>query len=105
MKTKGAKNKKGISRQISVYGYVQLFRPEHPTAQKNGYVMEHRMIAYDAGLLTDLSMEVHHRNGDKTDNRIENLEVLTKAEHTSITWKGKRRKNGRVSTLLNPQSL
>lgn len=91
MKTKGAKNKKGVSRQISIYGYVQLFKPEHPVAQKNGYVMEHRMIAYDSGLLVDLTLEVHHKNGDKTDNRIENLEVLPKNTHTSVTWKGKKR--------------
>lgn len=91
MKTKGSKNKKGVSRQISVYGYVQIFKPEHPVAQKNGYVMEHRMIAYDAGLLTDLSMEVHHKNEIKTDNRLKNLEVLPKEKHSSITWKGKKR--------------
>lgn len=27
---------------------------------------------------------VHHINGNKLDNRIENLEVMSKAEHTSI---------------------
>ena len=102
---KGSKNKKGVSRQKSIYGYIQLFKPKHPTAQKNGYVMEHRMVAYDSKLLTDLSMEVHHRNGDKTDNRIENLEVMTKAKHTSLTWRGVKGKNGRFRNIYESPEL
>ena len=90
MKTKGARNKKGVGRVLSL-GYYEVFQPTHPLAKKNGYVREHRMIAWDAGILTDPSMEVHHVNEIKTDNRLENLKVMTKEEHTSLTWKGKKR--------------
>lgn len=91
MKTKGAKNKKGVKRLMTIFGYYDVFNPTHPLAKKNGYIREHRMIAYDAGILTDPSMEVHHINGIKTDNRTENLQALPKEKHTSITWKGKLR--------------
>jgi len=42
------------------------------------YEMEHRIAVKD--LLFDGSV-VHHKNHDKTDNRRENLAVMTRAEH------------------------
>jgi len=91
MKVKGSKNKKGVKRILTIFGYYDVFRPEHSIAKKNGYIREHRMIAWDAGILTDPLMEVHHINGIKTDNRIENLMALPKAKHTSITHLGRKR--------------
>lgn len=89
MKTKGSKNKKGVLRIIS-HGYVHIFKPEHPEAMKNGYVREHRMIAYDAGLLRNPNDEVHHINGIKADNRLENLEIMSKEKHTALTHRGRK---------------
>lgn len=88
---RGIKNKKGVARIKTIHGYIHIFKPEHPLAMKNGYVREHRMIVYDAGILKDPNHEIHHKNGDKTDNRLENLEVLPKEKHSSITWKGVKR--------------
>ncbi len=68
-------------RQSQGAGYVYVVRPTHPLADKHGRVLEHRLVAWDAGLLVDANDEVHHLNGDKLDNRIENLEVLSTADH------------------------
>jgi hypothetical protein len=62
-------------------GYVRVWRPAHPLAGEDGYVYEHRLVAWEAGLLTDPTDHVHHRNGDKQDNRVENLEVLSNSAH------------------------
>ena len=91
MKTKGSRNKKGVSRVLNVHGYYEVFQPEHPLAKKNGYVREHRMIAWDVGLLKDKKQIVHHLNEDKTDNRPENLSIASNAEHTRLHWEGAKR--------------
>lgn len=52
-------------------------------ARKDGYVMEHRLVAARAmGRALTRAEVVHHRNHDATDNRIRNLMTFrTNAEH------------------------
>jgi hypothetical protein len=64
--------------------YVARFEPMHPLADSTGYVLEHRMVAWDVGLLNDPSMHVHHKNHDKRDNSPENLEVLNESDHHQL---------------------
>jgi hypothetical protein len=46
----------------------------------------HRVLAeVFLGLDPSSKMEVNHINGDKLDNRLENLQVLTRLEHNRIT--------------------
>ena len=66
-------------------GYRMLLKPQHPNADSKGYVREHRLVAEaKIGRLLTEDEVVHHINGDKLDNSPENLEVMTKAEHTSL---------------------
>lgn len=65
---------------------------EHPLADANGYAYEHAIVWVSAGFLLPGSGEViHHRSGDKSDNRLENLEMLTRAEHNSHHNKERKR--------------
>jgi hypothetical protein len=63
-------------RRPTSYGYIVVYRPEHPDAAVNGYVSEHRLVMEESlGRRLDPGETVHHRNGDRADNRIENLEL------------------------------
>jgi hypothetical protein len=51
----------------------------HPCCDKRGRILEHRMVMYDHLKRAPIGEEtVHHKNGIRTDNRIENLELWTK---------------------------
>lgn len=65
----------------SVQGYVLVYCPEHPNA-RSGYIQEHRLVMsnYLCRPLDDFE-HVHHLNENKTDNRIENLELCSNAGH------------------------
>lgn len=57
----------------------------HWISTSEGEILEHRWIVERAlSRKLDTDEIVHHRNGDKLDNRIENLEILGRAEHTSL---------------------
>lgn len=75
---KQSSNWKG-GRIIESTGYVSIWKPEHPNAKggrDKSYVLEHRMIMSDhIGRPLLRSEQVHHKNGDRQDNRIENLEL------------------------------
>ena len=71
-------------RRINCAGYVELRMPEHPRARKNGYVFEHLIVAEKHYGEITRDYVIHHINGNKQDNRIENLMVLTQKEHIEI---------------------
>ncbi len=73
-------------RKIHEYGYIEIYRPEHPNAHLSGYVFEHVLIASEAlGKSIPDGAIVHHINGNPADNRNQNLVICDSRYYHRIT--------------------
>jgi hypothetical protein len=78
---KGANWKGG--RQVTKDGYILIYVPDYPSSSKRGYVFEHIYVFEQAtGIIVPPNCCIHHLNGNKSDNRIENLCLMGRGAHT-----------------------
>ena len=114
-RNQGAKNPRWKGgRRKRKDGYVLVYAPGHPFAARN-FVLEHRLVmeAHLGRYLTPDEL-VHHVNEKKDDNRLENLELTTHAEHARHhftgcrfpdRWKPKHPKEAFVDLYVRQQLL
>lgn len=66
-------------------GYILIKMPNHLFCNNQGYVREHRfMMEKQIGRYLYQQEVVHHINGNKNDNHIDNLKLMNKNLHASI---------------------
>jgi len=66
-------------------GYIEIYFPEHPYSDKRGYVYEHRLVMEEHIKRYLLPEEiVHHKDLNKTNNDISNLQIVSNSEHRKI---------------------
>ena len=83
-------------------GYIVVHYPDHPNSTKSGYVMEHKLVMEKhIGRYLEKDEVVHHKNGNRADNRIENLALMTFNEHSALHLK-ERRDTGKLKHATVP---
>ncbi len=58
-------------------GYIYIYSPNHPQRNKDNYVFEHRRVfEKQIGRYLTRREVIHHCNGVRDDNRVENLKLF-----------------------------
>lgn len=78
---------------VTPHGYIKVrVGIDHPLGDPNGYAYEHLVVWVSSGRPSPNSNEIiHHSNGDKKDNRLSNLVLMSRSEHNRIHNIGRER--------------
>lgn len=83
---KGSKNHNWKNGRIKSSGYWKVKSYDHPRADRDGYVFEHILVMEEKlGRYLTKDERVHHIDGDKSDNKIENLYLCkNSSDHSKL---------------------
>ena len=84
-------------RIVSSHGYLkERVGVGHPLADSKGYCYSHVLVWAASGRPMPKAHEtIHHISGDRRDNRLSNLVVLSRSEHARLhAIERRRQKNG-----------
>jgi len=95
---KGSLNASFVGEErLNQYGYVMLYLPNHPKADKDGRYRKHRYVIEQSNKYSDEYFDIiynqrvlkdcydsHHIDENKLNNNIDNLEIKTRSEHTTL---------------------
>jgi hypothetical protein len=89
----GEKNSNWQGGRNCVNGYILVWLPRdsffYPMTDRKGYIREHRLVmAQSLGRCLQPFENVHHKNGVKDDNRLDNLELTMQSAHMISHHKG-----------------
>jgi len=79
------------------YKLIRVGR-DHPLADPNGYVREHTIVWIAAGRSIEPGQVIHHKNGDRKDNRLKNLVLMSREDHNKIHLPIRDPKTGRFTS-------
>ena len=75
-------------------GYIEIYAPKHPHKNKRNCIYEHQKVMEDyLGIYLEKCELVHHKDLCKTNNNIENLQLLTMSEHSKLHAKLRKERN------------
>ncbi len=90
----------GRQARLDSHGYIMVWEPDHPKANKGWYSQHRLLVEQVAGRVLERHEHVHHANENKTDNRLENLEVMDSMDHIRLTSQLQQEARKRVQAEL-----
>lgn len=74
-----------IIREVKKGDYIYAVVPSHPKANKHGYVLMHRVVMENhLGRLLEPGEIIHHKDHNKHNNELSNLELMNSKEHNRM---------------------
>lgn len=83
---------KSITRRLDSMGYVRVTLPDGSRVREHVLLMEQHI-----GRPLDDHEVVHHRDGNRANNDLSNLELMSRSEHMRMHMTGRSRTGGRWS--------